>query len=140
MTDPILFCQIVPTAHLWVISITPRDIKVNKFHSGSIAVNSGMYFVQVGVIVESARVMDEKFVQNWTRFLVYTTFWIVYYITLRLIRSSWLKYGGHQHISGQGCVSACLTLVFKTELKGEVARSEDPLWSLLTKIIHDYIH
>ena len=64
MTDLILFCQIVPTAHLWVISITPRDIKVNKFHSGSIALNSGMYFVQVGVIVESARVMDEKFVQN----------------------------------------------------------------------------
>ena len=74
------------------------------------------------------------------KFLILISFWIVHCITLRLIRSSWLKYGGHQHISGQGCVSASLNLVFKSELKGEVVLSEDPLWSLLTKIIHDYIH
>ena len=62
MADPILFCQIAPTAHLWVVSITPGDIKVNKSCSGSIALNSRMYLFQVGVIVERARVMDEKFV------------------------------------------------------------------------------
>ena len=62
MADPILSCQIAPTTHLWVVSITLRDIKVNKSCSGPIPLNSRLYLVQVGVIIERARVMDEKFV------------------------------------------------------------------------------
>lgn len=48
VVDAILLCQI---AHITVqesVNITPRDIWVIKPCSGSIALNSGVYFVHVG--------------------------------------------------------------------------------------------